>query len=219
MRGRTISVADSFVETVSDADSLLGAQSHFQVWHDRLGAFVDATYLQLGENDAAAGPIEIDAVQRQTMVEFGLIYRAAEMSYRSEIAPGASTDDYLFRLEVYGGGRYTHLGIELDPSPGRKTEGDRDWVDPILGLRIGIDAFEHLQLVVDGDVGGFGVGSDFAWSACTLIGYRFDMFGADASAVVGYRALGQDYDQGSGRNAFRWDVTMHGPITGLVMKF
>ena len=74
-------------------------------------------------------------------------------------------------------------------------------------------------MIVGGDIGGFGAGSDFAWSALGLVGYRFEMLGLDSSALVGYRALGQDFDTGSGANKFKWDVTMHGPIIGLVTRF
>jgi hypothetical protein len=29
----------------------------------------------------------------------------------------------------------------------------------------------------------------------------------------------QDYTNGSGDNKFEWDVTLHGPILGLVIEF
>jgi hypothetical protein len=69
------------------------------------------------------------------------------------------------------------------------------------------------------DVGGFGVGSDFAWSALGLFGWRFALLGQDAAALWGYRALGQDYSTGSGRQRFEWDVIMHGPAIGLTVRF
>jgi hypothetical protein len=47
----------------------------------------------------------------------------------------------------------------------------------------------------------------------------FEMLGLDSSAVAGHRALGQDYDTGGGASKFKWDVTMHGPLIGLVMRF
>lgn len=63
------------------------------------------------------------------------------------------------------------------------------------------------------------LGSDFAWSTTGLIGYRFGIFGLDCSAVAGYRALSQDYATASGTSGFKWDVTMHGPVMGLVTRF
>jgi len=68
--------------------------------------------------------------------------------------------------------------------------------------------------------GGFGVGSDFAWQATGLIGYRVGLFAErDANLFAGYRALDQDYSDGSGRNRFAWDVTAHGPVIGVAIRF
>ena len=62
--------------------------------------------------------------------------------------------------------------------------------------------------------------SDFTWHAGGLVGYRFDLFGEkDAKFIGGYRALSWDYEDGSGLNKFEWDVTLHGPILGLVIAF
>ena len=41
----------------------------------------------------------------------------------------------------------------------------------------------------------------------------------DAKFAVGYRALSQDYDKGSGANKFEWDVTLHGPVFALGIAF
>jgi len=71
-----------------------------------------------------------------------------------------------------------------------------------------------------GDIGGVVFGFDFAWSAFGLIGYRFNLFGEDnARVLAGYRALFQDYTDGSGNDKFKWDVTLYGPILGLVIGF
>ena len=68
-------------------------------------------------------------------------------------------------------------------------------------------------MTLDGSVGGFGVGSDFAWHAVGL-------FGEDNARVVGgYRAMYQDYTDDSGEDKFEWDVTLHGPILDLVIEF
>ncbi len=38
-------------------------------------------------------------------------------------------------------------------------------------------------------------------------------------AFVRYRALYQDFEEGSGSDRFVWDVTLHGPILGLNVRF
>jgi hypothetical protein len=94
-------------------------------------------------------------------------------------------------------------------------------VDPLVGARSLFDLFERWTLSLEGSVGGFGVGSDFAWHAYGAFGYRFSLFSKErnARAVAGYRALYMDYDTGSGADKFEWDVTLHGPIVGLFIAF
>jgi hypothetical protein len=102
------------------------------------------------------------------------------------------------------------------PSP----SGGQDWFDPLVGARAIFDLSEKWAVSLDGSIGGFGVGSDFAWDAAGLIGYRFGLFGKDNAAVFGgYRAHSQDYIDGSGDDKFEWDVTLHGPILGLTIGF
>jgi hypothetical protein len=37
--------------------------------------------------------------------------------------------------------------------------------------------------------------------------------------LAGYKALGQDYETGSGPQRFRWDTVMHGPVLGFTVRF
>jgi hypothetical protein len=93
-------------------------------------------------------------------------------------------------------------------------------VDPLVGARAHFHLSERWSLSLEGNVGGFGVGSDFAWHASGAIGYRFSLFGEDNARLLGgYRALSQDYETGSGDDKFEWDVTLHGPIVGLAIAF
>ncbi len=88
----------------------------------------------------------------------------------------------------------------------------------LIGLSTLWDLSERWALQLRGDIGGIAFGSDFAWDAFGLIGYQFSLFGEDnARVLAGYRALSQDYTDGSGRNKFKWDVTLHGPILGLAI--
>jgi hypothetical protein len=71
-----------------------------------------------------------------------------------------------------------------------------------------------------GDFGGFGVGSEFSWSA--LAAYSFVVAAQDGvtySGILGYRVLDVDYEQGSGRTKYEYDVLQHGPVSGLTIGF
>jgi hypothetical protein len=75
-------------------------------------------------------------------------------------------------------------------------------------------------LALEGSVGGFGVGSDFAWYVQGLIGYGFGLFEDDDATVFGgYRTLYQDYEDGHGNSKFEWDITLQGPVVGLQIAF
>jgi hypothetical protein len=156
------------------------------------------------------GPTHIDLTVRQALVDFGAFYRLLDT--REGGVPGVA-------LDVYGGGRYWSLDVDLDPRGQQSLRRSRDWVDPIVGARLIANLSERVFLVVGGDVGGFGVSSDLTWSALGLLGYRFQMFGRDAAMLWGYRAVGDDYSTGRGPQRFRWDVTMHGPVLGLDIRF
>jgi hypothetical protein len=52
-----------------------------------------------------------------------------------------------------------------------------------------------------GDVGGFGLASQFAWQAVGVYSYAWQFDGYALAGVLGYRALGVTYSEGSGINA------------------
>ena len=123
-------------------------------------------------------------------------------------------------LDTYAGVRYTYLDVDLDVSPGGSFGDDQQWVDPIVGLRTLWQLTPKWGVTALGDIGGFGVGSDFQWMATGLVTYRFGLLGDDnARFGAGYRAIHQDYSDGSGANKFEWDVTLHGPVFALGIEF
>ena len=64
--------------------------------------------------------------------------------------------------------------------------------------------------------GGFGTSSTFTWDAMTLIGCNF---WENATILGGYRAVGRSYESGSGRDNFKANATMHGPVAGMAFTF
>lgn len=115
---------------------------------------------------------------------------------------------------------HTYLDIELNIKRFPNNNGNQDWVDPHIGIRIILDITRGWSMTLGETVGGFVVGSDFVWTAAGLLGYRFGFFGEDNAGVLGaYRAMYQDYSSGSGDDKFEWDVTLHGPIPDLSIEF
>ena len=208
VRGLNAELDQSFLDTIEESDLLLGLQGHLLVTRGRIGVFGDLTYVKTKVTDAGATGLDVET--RMWFVEFGAQYRLLDT--RDERVPG-------FTLDLYGGGRYTSMELDLDTAGAPSANQSQDWIDPIVGARVGMHLSEHVSLLFSGDVGGFGVGSDFAWSILGLFAYTWRTESVEWSILAGYRALGQDYTTGSGTRRFRWDVTMHGPILGFSARF
>ena len=180
-------------------DNLNGALTfHFEGVHkQRWGFLTDLNYIVLNpEESTPAGDIEIDFTE--ILFELAGFYR---------ITRGAHAFDGL------GGLRYSSMDVDLDlPGPLPDVDQRKDWVDPYIGLRWQWKFAEKWGTNLRGDIGGFGIGSDFTWNLVGMVDFKpwehVSLFG-------GYRALYQDYSTGSGDKKFAFDATMQGPILGL----
>lgn len=118
------------------------------------------------------------------------------------------------------GARYQHIETDADLSVGgmpvASLKGSSTWTDPIVGLRYHTALGGDWSLHCRGDIGGFGLGSDFVWNASAVANYKFtELFGV----TLGYRALSYDFSEfdASGRSAC--SLSMFGPIIGLSFSF
>jgi opacity protein-like surface antigen len=100
---------------------------------------------------------------------------------------------------VYLGARYWSIDpkITVQVNATRFRIGDQtEWVDPLVGLRFGIDLSSTVMMLIGGDVGGFNLGnysSDFTWSQITSLSWRVS---DSVKLYVGYKFL--DVHQKSG---------------------
>lgn len=194
----------------------VGGLMHMEARKDRLGFFVDPIYLKMREDktlsavsSGAAQPTtrDITATIETWLVEFGVIYQAGKWKLGEKDAARSAS------LDIYGGGRYWYMHSSLDTSGPANPTSTVDFVDPMIGLSFNTDLTERVVLNLRGDIGGFGVSSDFSWSAAALFGYRFTR---DITGFLGYRALYLDYKTS---DSPRFKVTMQGPITGIQFAF
>lgn len=180
-------------------DNLNGAFTiHFEgVRKQQLGFLVDFSWVNL-EIDGTLPP------GAKIKVEDTMIYTELAGFYRLQ------KDKHHF--DFLGGIRYTSMDLKFKLGPLPDLKGDQDWVDPILGLRWFWHFADKWTLLLRGDIGGFGVGSDFTWNGVGFIDFKpwkhVSLFG-------GYRVLYQDYQDGSGSELFKFDATMYGPLIGL----
>lgn len=125
-------------------------------------------------------------------------------------------------LDLYAAARYTGLKTAMTltstttiPSlPGGTNELDADvnWWDPVIGFRTDIPFKQKFDVMMLGDFGGFGVGSDVAYQWMIGAGWQFSQH---FDARLGYRYFFEDYDQ----DGFVWHMAMSGAVLGLGISF
>jgi hypothetical protein len=211
INGGTTEIDTDLVENAESFD--IGAQFYAEARKGKWGIFTDSTYAR-SSTDSRDVDVQVEFVQS----DFGLLYRLLNWPlgpHPSGGAPGRS-----LTLDAIFGGRYLSLDNETDIriQPGFEIEVDaeKDWVDPIIGARLMADLTDRWLLIVRGDVGGFGVNSDFMWNLSTFVGYEA---WEDRILLMGYRFLDVDYEEGNGADRFQYDVLSHGPLVGFVFRF
>lgn len=126
--------------------------------------------------------------------------------------------------EMYFGGRVYSVNPDMEVTVssnvpalnGKRSIGNNQvWVDPVVGLRFGIDLSKTAQLGIMGDVGGFnlaGYSSEFSWSQTTLLSWNF----AESWRLhMGYRFLDFKRDFHSGKA----QVQLRGPLIAIGYVF
>jgi hypothetical protein len=190
----------------------------FEGRKNRWGFVGDALYANLGKSTSTdVTGIKIDPTVKLSYLGAGGFYRLGTWDLSQTPANAVPS----VTVDAMAGARYTYLDMKLDLKGFRSASGDKAWVDPLVGARAIFDLSERWAASLTGNLGGFGVGSDFTWHAWGLLGYRFSLFSKDNNAAVfgGYRALSWDYTDGGGDDKFEWDVTLHGPILGIQIGF
>jgi hypothetical protein len=127
-------------------------------------------------------------------------------------------------LELGIGGLLNSLDMEINIARnqvggGTSTQSGRQsktWYDPMLIARLATAPGKKFIGQFRGEVGGFGIGSDFAWQLQAIAGYRFSKL-FDMSA--GYRFIGLDYSSGEGAKTFVYDMVTFGPMIRFGFSF
>ena len=158
---------------------------------DGLGILADGLHLRLSDEDGAL----------HTKIGAGMV--EAGVAWPVGVARG---------FDLLAGLRFVELDLDLDLAGVRAGSGSADWIDPWIGARDRIPLGGAWTALLRGDVGGFGVGSDFSWQA--FVGVRADC-SEHVSIDVGYRALGIDYED----RDVAFDAVVHGPMAGLAISF
>jgi len=164
------------------------------VGYGRWALTTDVVYLGVG---GSKGPLGLDL--EQWMVEPTLSYTVWK------------------GVEVLAGARYNNLSAEITEGPlGRNPSGTQAWWDPLVGANLSLPLGRNFSVNLRGDIGGFGVNSDLTWQAYPFLGWQFARWG---SLQAGYRFFSIDYETGSGRSRFNYDVLYRGPQLEITLTF
>ncbi len=217
VKGTVSEVSSSFSDILEQTDSVFAFSGRVEVGFGKFGAYFDGLYTEAKVNDVKGpdGLANIDIDLEQTIMDFGLTYRLGD--WLPEGSAAENSND--MTLDLYAGGRYNGIELTLNPLNEPARSGDQHWVDPVIGLKFVAPLSRSWHAELNGDIGGFGVESDFAWSATAVLGYDFTMFNAPSSFLFGVRAYGWDYSDGSGEDEFTWDVVQVGLLFGLSIRF
>lgn len=185
-----------------------GIMVNFEATTDRWALGSDFVYMKLTQDVESSTLINSGEIELKQMIwelsglyrlfpflETGLGFRLNDISMAANI-----------NRNVVGGGSSELLSAE----------NSEFWIDPVLIARFSKSLNDTWQFKLRGDVGGFGIGSDFTWQLQASAGYRFSKL---FQTTLGYRIIGMDYDQGSGSSRFRYDMNTSGPMIKLGFNF
>lgn len=173
-----------------------GGMGSYRYQLERWSFQVDVVYATLSGQTAAGPRAQLDL----SMIELDGGYRVSDAF---EIVVGAR------------GWQYDAM-VDAPQSGGRPIEGDRRWTDPLIGVRFTLPIGERWELLARGDVGGFGVGSEFAWHATVAATWRLlDNFGV----LFGYRVFDVELDNDDAAAEVHADLQHSGPALGFSLAF
>jgi hypothetical protein len=197
VRGLTSDVTVSSSDIFNALD--FGAMLYVELHNDQWAFALDGQYMDLGQSGTTRlGTVDVDLKQSGLMAA----------GYR-RIKPWAEAM-LGFQFNTIKGSLKRGGPVAVDLSD------EQSWIDPYLGTRLTLPRKDKWRFGFNGFIGGFGVGSDFAWQVYPNLGYRFNnLFELNG----GYRAIYMDYKHGSGNDEFTYKMTTSGPQLGGMFHF
>jgi hypothetical protein len=187
----------------------IGGMLYAEVHNDKLAYTSDLFYANLSEDASGKnGIISGSASLKQFLWELEGLYR---LNPWLEAGVGA-------RINNITAG----LNINYNPPLGGASKSGSEsksntWVDPLVVVRLKTVVENKWLFQLRADMGGFGIGSQFAWQLQPDIFYRASklmQFG------IGYRIISMNYNNNkSGSDYFLYDMEEYGPQIRIGFNF
>jgi hypothetical protein len=175
----------------------MAANLHVELWNkNKFGVISDMHWMDF-EDEGAFGAVE-------TTVSLTLGMAEAVAAYRVD-------EDGMF-IDILAGVRWIVLDLDAEIDGAARESESHSYVDPILGLRFGVEAADWLLLTMRVDTGGFGIGTDGEAFVTTLAIFRIS---EGFAAILGYRAFAMEVEDDDSQV----DLRMKGPLVAIDVGF
>ena len=185
----------------------MAAMLYLEAQTDRWAITSDIVYMKLNQ-EVTPGIIihEGSVTAKQFIWETAGLYRLTPFL---EVGVGGRLNNVNTGADVWV--NVFPIGIEQVIRSVNKT-----WFDPLLISRLTTNIKDKWLFQFRGDLGGFGVGSNFTWQLQGYAGYRFSKL---FLLSAGYRFLSTDYSSGEGTKEFIFNVNEFGPVIRFGFNF
>jgi hypothetical protein len=185
----------------------IGGMLYAEVHNNQFAFTSDLFYADLSEAASGKyGVISGTASLKQFMWELEGLYR---LNPWLEAGVGARINSIQAGLNINVSG----------PGTGSNRTGEKtnSWVDPLIVTRLKTWVNNKWLLSLRADIGGFGVGSQFAWQLQPDIAFRASRL---LQLGIGYRIISMDYNNNkSGGDRFVYDMDEYGPQIRIGFNF
>jgi hypothetical protein len=205
--GETAPLDVKFKDVLSDVS--FGGAFIADARKDDWGIRIDASYMKLDGDEFVETPdADVDVDYEQTMGSY-----AAEFLYSP-----------VQNLTLLAGVRYLRLDAEFDIDARIQTPGGRvrvresveetiDVLDPVIGAGVVTPLSDEWKLLLRGDFGGFGIGTDFSYQVNAMAEY---LASENWSLAGGLRVIGfENIEEGD----VKMDLRMFGLMLGAAFRF
>ncbi len=186
----------------------MGAMVHLEAHHGKWAIATDVLYMKLKQDVTPGNFINYgDATVQQTAWELAGLFK---ISPWFEVGAGARLNNISADAEI----NYQKPG--MGQAVTETASLSETWVDPILITRVTAPFKGKWLLQLRADIGGFGVGSAFAWQIQADAGYKFSKL---FQTTIGCRLMDMDYSNGSDADRFLYDMAIFGPTIRFRFNF